>query len=178
MKKISIWVIIFVSLLSSCKIMYEKKDNLGNFSNFNGFYTADTVGYRYVYYNDSARFEYIDTNAILSFRDIKSMKKRKGKFGGNDLFIGLTDNGKKIFADYTTNNVGNKVAIIFDDKLLMAPTIQGSITGGEIIITGYDLDNELDRIVENFKRYNKMDSIFKRNTFLICNIRIFYFNVF
>ncbi len=155
MNKVSILVVILLSLLSSCRIMHEKNENLDNLSKFNGFYTVDSVGYKFVYYNDSLRFEYIDTNAILTFNDIKSIKNKKGKYGGRELFIVLTDDAKKVFADYTQNNVGNKLAIIFNDKLIMAPVIQDAITGGEVVVTGYDLNEEFDKIVENFKIYKK-----------------------
>ena len=44
--------------------------------------------------------------------------------------------GARLFGDYTTNNIGKPFAIVLDDKVISAPTIQSAITGGSGIITG------------------------------------------
>ncbi len=44
--------------------------------------------------------------------------------------------GSKKFAKATTNNVGKKLAIILDNKIISAPTIQEPIVGGSGQITG------------------------------------------
>lgn len=48
----------------------------------------------------------------------------------------LKDEGAKIFADYTTNNVGKYLAIVLDKTILSAPKIDSAITKGEGIIQG------------------------------------------
>ena len=45
-------------------------------------------------------------------------------------------NGARTFGDFTTNNIGNQVAIVLDGEILSAPTIMSPIVGGEGIITG------------------------------------------
>jgi preprotein translocase subunit SecD len=44
--------------------------------------------------------------------------------------------GAKAFGEATTQNVGKPFAIILDNKVISAPTINGPITGGSGIITG------------------------------------------
>jgi len=44
--------------------------------------------------------------------------------------------GSKKFARVTTNNVGKRLAIILDNKIMSAPTIQEPIIGGRGVITG------------------------------------------
>ena len=44
--------------------------------------------------------------------------------------------GSKIFGEITKNNTGKRLAIVLDNKLLSAPTINGAIMGGSGIITG------------------------------------------
>lgn len=44
--------------------------------------------------------------------------------------------GAAIFAQYTADNIGHPFAIVVADKVMSAPTIQSSITGGSGIITG------------------------------------------
>ena len=48
----------------------------------------------------------------------------------------LTDKGKKIFADYTTANVGKYLAIVLDKKIISAPVIKNPIPDGSGVIEG------------------------------------------
>ena len=48
----------------------------------------------------------------------------------------LDKEGAKIFADVTSKNVGKRIAIYLDNKLLMNPVVQNPITNGEGIIEG------------------------------------------
>ncbi|WP_194095899.1 protein translocase subunit SecD [Marivivens aquimaris] len=44
--------------------------------------------------------------------------------------------GARAFGAYTSNNIGRPFAIVLDDEVISAPTIQSAITGGSGIITG------------------------------------------
>lgn len=48
----------------------------------------------------------------------------------------LTDEGKKKFADATEANVGKQIAIVYDNGVLSAPTVNEAITGGKAEING------------------------------------------
>ena len=48
----------------------------------------------------------------------------------------LTNEGKKIFGDHTTANVGRVLAIVLDKKVISSPRIESAITGGEGVIQG------------------------------------------
>lgn len=48
----------------------------------------------------------------------------------------LTDEGKKIFGDHTSANVGRVLAIVLDKKVISSPRIESAITGGEGVIQG------------------------------------------
>jgi preprotein translocase subunit SecD len=48
----------------------------------------------------------------------------------------LKDTAKSLFADYTTNHIGEFFAIVLDGKIVSAPYIQGAITGGQGTISG------------------------------------------
>jgi preprotein translocase subunit SecD len=44
--------------------------------------------------------------------------------------------GARAFGDYTAENIGSPFAIVLDDEVISAPTIQAHISGGSGIITG------------------------------------------
>ncbi|GAP14843.1 protein-export membrane protein, SecD/SecF family [Longilinea arvoryzae] len=48
----------------------------------------------------------------------------------------LSDEGTKIFSDFTTNNVGKILGIVLDKKVISAPSINTAITEGQGVITG------------------------------------------
>ena len=48
----------------------------------------------------------------------------------------LTPEGAEVFAKATEENIGNKLSIYLGDELLMEPTVETKISGGEGIITG------------------------------------------
>lgn len=57
---------------------------------------------------------------------------------GGDVVVRLefNDEGKKLFGDITSQNIGKPIAIFLDGKVLSAPTVQTAITDGTAIITG------------------------------------------
>lgn len=48
----------------------------------------------------------------------------------------LTDEGKEKFAEATEANVGKQIAIIYDNEVLSAPSVEEAITGGQAEING------------------------------------------
>lgn len=59
------------------------------------------------------------------------------------LKIEFTESGSKKFAALTTSLIGKRLAILADDKVLTAPTIRSSITGGTAEISGAFSEQEL-----------------------------------
>jgi preprotein translocase subunit SecD len=50
--------------------------------------------------------------------------------------IQFDEQGRELFADITTNNTGESLAIVIDNQILMAPVIQTAIINGQATITG------------------------------------------
>lgn len=63
----------------------------------------------------------------------------------------LSDDGAKIFADYTTKNVGKYLAITIDKTVISSPVIRSAITGGSGIIEGQFTLDEANRLVVQLK---------------------------
>lgn len=63
----------------------------------------------------------------------------------------LSDDGAKIFADYTTKNVGKYLAITMDKSVISSPVIKSAITGGSGIIEGQFTQQEANNLVLQLK---------------------------
>jgi beta-lactamase regulating signal transducer with metallopeptidase domain len=60
----------------------------------------------------------------------------------------LTRGGKEIFSRVTEENIGKKVAIVFEGKVISAPMIRDRISGGRAQISGRFTREEAERIAE------------------------------
>jgi preprotein translocase subunit SecD len=73
----------------------------------------------------------------LSGRDLKIAKPAfKSDTGEPIIELTFNSDGARKFESLTKKNLGKRLAIFLDDQLLMAPTIQSEISGGQAIITG------------------------------------------
>ncbi len=63
----------------------------------------------------------------------------------------LSDEGGKIFGDYTSKNVGKYLAITMDKQVISSPVIRSAITGGSGIIEGQFTLDEANRLVLQLK---------------------------
>ncbi len=73
----------------------------------------------------------------LTGRDLRIAKPAyKTDTGEPTIEITFNSDGAKKFEELTKRNLNKQLAIFLDDQLLMAPTIQTVISGGQAIITG------------------------------------------
>jgi len=85
-------------------------------------------------------------HTIMTGTELKSVAVTTDQLGKYVVSFQLKDDGKKIFADYTTKNVGKILAIVLDKKVISTPKIETQITQGQGQISGsftYDSANEL-----------------------------------
>lgn len=71
---------------------------------------------------------------------------------GNKAVSGqLTDEGAEAFAFITRDNIGKPLAIVVDGKVISAPNISQTITGGKFQITGYfdDIEKVFDMVTSS-----------------------------
>ncbi len=70
----------------------------------------------------------------------KQLKGSRVEFDPNtnlpQVALQFNDEGKKLFAEVTTRNVGKPVAIYLDGAPISVPRVNEAITGGEAVITG------------------------------------------
>ncbi|MFN2128013.1 MAG: protein translocase subunit SecD, partial [Anaerolineales bacterium] len=85
-------------------------------------------------------------HTVMTGADLKSVQVVTSQTGEYQVAFELTPNGSNIFRDFTSQNVGESLAIILDNKVISAPVINEPITDGRGVITGnfdYDTSNAL-----------------------------------
>jgi preprotein translocase subunit SecD len=75
-------------------------------------------------------------HTVMTGADLKNAQVTMDELGKYAIEIDFNDKGAKVFADYTTSNVGKYLAIVLDKVILSAPVIKSPITGGHGIISG------------------------------------------
>jgi preprotein translocase subunit SecD len=98
-----------------------------------GFYTKDRYGID----------EFVDYIAVrkavgLDGTHIEEVNVQRDQLSGTpDVTFELDSEGAIIFADLTAANVQKRLAVVMDDKVKSAATIQGPIPGGSVQLTGF-----------------------------------------
>lgn len=89
----------------------------------------------------------------LTGDDIKNATAGIDSDNGNDNVVQLafTDEGAQKFADVTAANVGNIVYIIYDNKVVSAPTVQSAITGGSAEINKIGSYEEAEQLATTIR---------------------------
>ena len=85
-------------------------------------------------------FQTPDGEAFLTGDMVASAEagSQQDKLGNNEYVVKLTLNeeGAKKFGEVTTNNVGNRLPIVYDGEIISYPVVQSPILGGSAVITG------------------------------------------
>ena len=91
--------------------------------------------------------------AALTGDDIKNATAGIDSDNGNDTVVQLafTDEGAQKFADVTAANVGKVVYIIYDNKVVSAPTVQSAITGGSAEINKIGSYEEAEQLATTIR---------------------------
>ncbi len=89
-------------------------------------------------------------HTVMTGADLKSVTVVPGQTGnGYEIAFTLTDKGAKIFAEYTSKNVGKILGIALDGKIISAPRVNSPITDGRGVITGnFTLESANDLAIQ------------------------------
>lgn len=89
------------------------------------------------------------TDPIFTIRELDSAEVTFEQNGGAwVLNLDLDDADGDTFGDWTTEHVGERLALVADQEVLMAPQIQSAITGGEIQIAGNYTQDEVQDLLD------------------------------
>lgn len=72
--------------------------------------------------------------------------------GGTAIAFAFDDAGKQAFATITERNIGKRIAIVLDGKVLIAPIIREPIVGGEGQIDGGFTPEQARQLLKRLKR--------------------------
>lgn len=75
----------------------------------------------------------VNKSVPVSGRDLKNARVQKGRVGEPVIGFTLTPEGAPKFGTLTGNNVGRRLAIVLDNRVVSAPTINSQITGEGVI---------------------------------------------
>lgn len=149
-------MVVFFLFAFSCKTLLKTHKIDEQNYRFNGIYLISENAYKISFYDDSSKFLFIDTVPVIGLKDIEKVKKQKDKYSNMpNLYIKLTDNAKSTFAKITKEHINEQLAVILNDKLVMAPIILTEITSGELTISGYKLDSIFNEFINTFENYTK-----------------------
>lgn len=73
-------------------------------------------------------------------------------YGGHVVTVEFDVQGERIWGDFTTDNVGQQVAILINGRVLSAPSIQSPILGGVTEISGQFTKDEAEQLAQQLSR--------------------------
>jgi preprotein translocase subunit SecD len=85
---------------------------------------------------NTGKLALINSSAILTGDMLNNAYVSHGQMGEPVIKFQLNNLGQRLFADFTSKNIGKALAIVVDDKIISAPVIREPILGGEGIISG------------------------------------------
>ncbi len=81
-------------------------------------------------------FLIIERTPVVAGEDLVDAQPAFDQNGQPAVNFRFNPSGARAFGDYTANNIGSPFAIVLDNEVVSAPTIQSHIAGGSGIITG------------------------------------------
>jgi len=84
----------------------------------------------------AAPAKYVLEPAFLTGVDIKTARAELSQTGEWTINVTFTDAAARTWADFTTRNVNQQVAVLVDAQVVSAPTIQEPILAGNTMISG------------------------------------------
>ncbi|WP_187431240.1 Protein translocase subunit SecD [Roseobacter fucihabitans] len=86
--------------------------------------------------DEPGTFYVIESAAVVTGEELVDAQPAFDQNGRPAVNFRFNSTGARKFGDYTAENIGSPFAIILDDEVVSAPTIQSHIPGGSGIITG------------------------------------------
>ncbi len=86
--------------------------------------------------DEPGQFYILEQTPVVFGEDLVDAQPAFDQNGQPAVNFRFNPTGARKFGEYTSENIGSPFAIVLDDEVISAPTIQSAITGGSGIITG------------------------------------------
>ena len=86
--------------------------------------------------NEESLYYIISQEAVVGGEELTDAQPSFDQNGRPAVSFRFNPTGARLFGDYTAAHIGEPFAIVLDDEVISAPTIQSHIAGGSGIITG------------------------------------------
>ncbi len=108
---------------------------------------------------------FVEIRPQMDGRGISDARPNRNQFGQREIMMSFNQEGAQRFAEVTGANIGRQLAVVLDDKLYCAPTINTAIPGGSAVITGQFSEEECKNISDalvsgSFPFKIKVDAVF------------------
>ena len=100
----------------------------------------------------------LNPKPVITVKDFDLCTIDSTIYGGNEIYslnIQLKKSAALEFKEITTRNVGKKIAVIVDNKVIMAPVIRDPITNGRMTVSG-DKEENIKKMYKKIKRELKL----------------------
>jgi len=135
---------------STAMLEFKKMIDYGPFATeadalkkYNGVLPEDLVILKWAPSSDNNGYSVLQSASVITGRDLKSAKRSTGEYGRPVVAFSLNSAGANKFRTFTAANINQPLAIVLDNKILTAPTIQG-VLSYDSVITGIPTQEEVD----------------------------------
>jgi len=101
--------------------------------------------------DETSTFYVLDRRPIITGEDFANVQVHFDQNGKPGVQFELSLRAARYFGDYTSGNIGSPIAIVLNDEVVSAPTIQTPIYGGTGIITGNFTMDEVTSLIKTLQ---------------------------
>ena len=139
-----------MGLIKSTALLEFKKEVAGPFSTeeealkqYNGTLPDDLTIIKWSSGATVKGYSVLEAASVITGRDLKSARRSMDRWGGASVAFSLNSSGASRFRTFTAANVGQKLAIILDNRIITDPVIQ-DVLSYDSVITGNFTNDEAD----------------------------------
>ncbi len=124
-----------MDLIKSAAVLELKKLEFDGFetreaalAKYNGVLPEDLMVVKWAAGADTKGFAVLRAESVVTGRELKNARRDADEYGAPAVSFTLNAQGGKNFQRFTSANIGKRLAIVLDDRIVSAPTIQSVIT--------------------------------------------------
>jgi len=139
-----------MGLIKSTALLEFKKVVAGPFSTkeealsqYNGALPDDLVLLKWSSRSNVKGFSILQSASVITGRDLKNARRSMDRWGAPAVAFSLNSSGASRFRTFTAANVGQKLAIVLDSRIITDPVIQ-DVLSFDSVITGNFTNDEAE----------------------------------